>query len=403
MKRVLYVGNFDFPLGNAAGKRVYANGKILRELGFEVMFIGTRENGNIEESLELTKEEYDNFTYYHYDYPQKKSDWINYKKKFLSLANFLEDNNLISEISLVIYYGSPAVSLFNTELIKYFKNRNIKIVADCSDWLSVKTKNLLFNILKRADNYYQKAYANVKADGVIVVSSFLEKYYKEKKCITTIIPTLSPLDNVLYSESKSRNTDEITLAYAGIPFRLGEIVQDCKNMKDRIDKIIEFLFIAKQNGKKFKFNIYGFTKEQYLYSVPQQKSLIDYIGKSITFYGYVNNEAVVNGITHADFTILIRDSKRETNAGFPTKISESITLGIPVITTDTSDLNKYVRDGETGYFLDLKDEEKAYKKFSKILDLDSHKIDELKDNCLKSKTFHYSNFEESLDFFINKL
>lgn len=30
-KTVLYIGNFSFPLGNAAGKRVYANGKMLKE------------------------------------------------------------------------------------------------------------------------------------------------------------------------------------------------------------------------------------------------------------------------------------------------------------------------------------------------------------------------------------
>ncbi len=38
MKNVLYIGNFSFPFGNAAGKRVYANGKILKELGYDVNF-----------------------------------------------------------------------------------------------------------------------------------------------------------------------------------------------------------------------------------------------------------------------------------------------------------------------------------------------------------------------------
>ena len=39
-KTVLYIGNFSFPLGITAGKRVYTNGKILKELGYEVNFIG---------------------------------------------------------------------------------------------------------------------------------------------------------------------------------------------------------------------------------------------------------------------------------------------------------------------------------------------------------------------------
>jgi hypothetical protein len=36
MKTILYIGNFSFPFGNAADKRVYANGKIFKELGYKV-------------------------------------------------------------------------------------------------------------------------------------------------------------------------------------------------------------------------------------------------------------------------------------------------------------------------------------------------------------------------------
>ena len=31
MKKIIYIGNFSFPLGNAAGKRVYGNGKLFNE------------------------------------------------------------------------------------------------------------------------------------------------------------------------------------------------------------------------------------------------------------------------------------------------------------------------------------------------------------------------------------
>ena len=39
-------------------------------------------------------------------------------------------------------------------------------------------------------------------------------------------------------------------------------------------------------------------------------------------------------------------------AGFPTKVSESISLGIPVITNNTSDLKKYICNGVNGYMIE---------------------------------------------------
>ncbi|MGV8148985.1 MAG: hypothetical protein ACLKAK_10085 [Alkaliphilus sp.] len=90
-KTVLYIGNFAFPLGNAAGKRVYANGKILKELGFEVIFIGTSKEIETFQTLEETKREYDGFTHYNLPYPRRSVDWLNYKKVFSTVVAFLVD------------------------------------------------------------------------------------------------------------------------------------------------------------------------------------------------------------------------------------------------------------------------------------------------------------------------
>ena len=54
MKIALYIGNFCFPDCNAAGKRVYANGKILKELGYKVVFVGV--NKSIESISSLKKQ-----------------------------------------------------------------------------------------------------------------------------------------------------------------------------------------------------------------------------------------------------------------------------------------------------------------------------------------------------------
>lgn len=70
-KKIVYVGNFDFPFGSAAGKRVYGNGKLLRAIGYEPIFVGMSRKVDSMESLQETEKEYDGFKYYCYPYPKK--------------------------------------------------------------------------------------------------------------------------------------------------------------------------------------------------------------------------------------------------------------------------------------------------------------------------------------------
>jgi glycosyltransferase involved in cell wall biosynthesis len=65
-----------------------------------------------------------------------------------------------------------------------------------------------------------------------------------------------------------------------------------------------------------------------------------------TFYGSVNNSEVTKAYAHADFAVLLRDSDaRFAKAGFPTKVSESLWHGVPVLANYSSDLAMYLTDG----------------------------------------------------------
>ncbi len=77
---------------------------------------------------------------------------------------------------------------------------------------------------------------------------------------------------------------------------------DPTNFKDRIDKMVMLLHAAKKKNCKFIFNVYGLTKEEYLYAIPSHRKIIDELGESICFYGPIPNEEVVNKISKSDFT-----------------------------------------------------------------------------------------------------
>lgn len=401
-RTILYVGNFSFPYGNAAGQRVYANGKLLRELGYEVLFMGTNKDVGGRGQIASTGKEFDGFAYYNFPYPSGNLDWLKYRSAFGGLLGFLSAKNLTKSLCLVIYYGSPSLSLFDTELVRYCRAHKIKVVADCADWLFARTDNPLFDVVKWVDTTYQIAYANRRADGVIAISTYLADYYATHGLLTVTIPPLSLIE-CPFQESDHVVKARPVITYAGSPFRRNQQVRDCSSLKDRIDKTISLLCKARQSGCEFTFNIYGFTKEEYLQAIPSQWEYVEQLGSDIVFHGHRPNEEVTEAVANSDFTILLRDVNRGTTAGFPTKVSESISCGTPVITTKTSDLEHYVVEGKSGYFLDLTDEARAVKRLQMILALTADEVLLMKTYCRSANPFYYRKFAGILGEFVNRV
>ena len=383
---IIYIGNFDFPFGNASGKRVYGNGKLLNHLGYQVVFVGMSRELDSNIRLEAAKKEYDGFEYYNFSYPKGIKQWCSYKsilKEFIMWAEMRK-----SETAAVICYGSPRISQFIIEITKWGKKNHIKVISDCVDWLESKTGNFLFDIAKTADTYYQKAIANKRVDGVICISSFLQEYYKAAGKKTVVIP---PLSTYIPEEIENKENMTITFVYAGNAFRKAE-VKAHSALKDRVDKMMEILKLLKERGVKFILFYYGTDKENYLTAFPEQKEIISYLEDSINFCGHCSNDIVVEKIKNSDFTLLVRDKKKSTMAGFPTKISESISYGTPVITTRTSDIDSYLQDGEMAVFIDEDDLKKSAQIIEKKIRQKTY--ERMKQKCAYNTVFYYETFEK---------
>lgn len=399
MEKIIYIGNFSFPLGNAAGKRVYGNGKLLRDIGYEVIYVGLDANISRSSKLIETRSIYDGFEFYNFPYPSSYCSWLNYHKRFEEFKSFIFDRFILKEIKMIIYYGSPSISLFISKLIRFSKANRIILISDCVDWLSYKTNNLLFDLVKWFDNYYQKAYLNKRVNGLIVISKYLQNYYARYGLISIIIPPLSTLDsNNSVTIPDTLKTKEIV--YAGLPFRKNIQVRNLKNLKDRIDKMIILLYHSNKMGANFTLNLYGFTKEELLSAIPILKPYVDELGDCIKFYGQKSNLLVTEKIAQSDFVMLIRDVNRSTSAGFPTKISESIVCGTPVITNRTSDIDSYIIENKNGFFIENEINDSSIRTIVEILNLD---IRVIKREIGNYNPFSYSRYYLKVQNFINDL
>ena len=295
-KIIFYVGNFNKPEVNAAGKRVYGNALVLSSIGYYVILIGKSKDkvllGNPVSYGERIK---------FYSFPDVNV--VNTKEyiKYIEVVKRMEG---IPEI--IIRYGSPGLAIFDKVLLKHFRKQNIKIIADVVDWLTPDGRNIIFNSIKSCDTYMEKAIFNAKSDGVIAISSYLGNYYKKKVKNVVVIPPI-----VQEYKKNTANNDIVNIMYAGEPFRTGIKVKDVHKIKDRLDIAVEALYEVYRRGiGNFRFDIYGITKEQYLVAFPEHKAIIDNSSEVIYFNGKKPMAEIQAKLTRSDFSILLRDVTR---------------------------------------------------------------------------------------------
>lgn len=403
IKKILYLGNFSFPLGNAAGKRVYGNGKLLQLIGYDVIYLGVSKNVKYGEDLLKSEETFDGFKYYNMPYAQKQVDWLKIFELYKKTKEFIKSINNKNELNCVIMYGSPSLSLYNLMIYRYLKSKGITVISDCVDWLTVKTNNPIFNIVKKLDSEFQKRIINNKMDGLIVISKYLQDFYKNKNIPILVLPPLTSNNELQVSIEREQENEFIRkIVYAGQPFRKGIVIKDLNNLKDRVDKTMILLNDAKKSGCKFEFDIFGFDKEDYLNAIPSHASIVHELGNSVKFNGVLSNQEVSTKIQESDFTLLYRDYNRDSNAGFPTKISESISLGIPVITTATSDIFEILEEEKHGIEISLNLFE-AKGQLQKALKLPSSEIKRMKEFCKKENPFYFKNYHDVTVKFLKEL
>ena len=157
-------------------------------------------------------------------------------------------------------------------------------------------------------------------------------------------------------------------------------------------------------ARRIRFLILGCEKDDYLSKNHNclSRGELDY---GVQFLGRVLQDEVPAFYALADFMVLLREQTRKSNAGFPTKFSESFISGTPVIANLTSDIGDYLIDGETGFVVDEPSEEAVYGVIhNKVLNLNREEINKMKQTVATvAKKLDYHAYVEPLNAFINHL
>lgn len=365
---ILYAGAFELPDKNALAHRVLSNAKIFRELGYDVVFLG------IDKSGDTQYQTVQGFPCYARKYPEGLTEWFRYLTEIQSIKALLEKHK---QIKTVILYNYQAAAFWR--VMRLCHKRGIRVIADCADWYDAKGSSPLFYCIKMLDSFLRMRIIQPKTDGMIVISSYLQKYYHRHRhvlCLPTLVDKQEEKWEIDQTDGKKQM---LRLAYAGSPGQA----------KDRLDILTD---VVNRHEDTVELTVAGISEEEYTARYGGT------VCGNIRFLGRIPHKDSLRVVHHADFSVFIRERDKMTMAGFPTKFAESISAGTPVITTDTSDISDYLCDGVNGFLItgDIRN------RLNEILDMDISALKRMKQN-VDSNLFDYRRYIEQTKLWLEEI
>ncbi len=378
-KKVVIINTGPFPEGDAGAVRLRFVAQALVEAGFSVEVL-CRGKANDEGFIEGI-----------YYKSLKRSEGsrifrgIDYYCFLGRAKQYLRKNRDID----CIYIYNAQISVFEY-CKKLHKKRGICLVHDCVEWYSPDEfingeKNIAYKNnnkinTKTVDNSYR----------VIAISRFLQKHFTDRGIATMRLPILC--DSRLRMVPK-QSSEKLTLFYAGVPFR-----------KDYVGNVLKAaLLLTPEEREQLRVILVGTTKGYLIHHSDIPEEVIEASKDFLEIYPRMPRQEVLQHMEMADFTILPRDaSRRYAQAGFPSKVVESLANATPVLCNYSSDLELYLQDGENALIAKDHTPEELAKTIHRAIKLTASEKIEMSKNALKSAAdyFDYRLYINELKSFI---
>ena len=382
LMRIAYVGSLISNLHHSSTLRVCGIAKALALGGAEIFVSSAGENLLLNEQLK---------THNIHVYPTKPSDFTipHRLRNLLMMDTSYVIPNWIKKINpdgILVYHAGFADLV---QLLILSRKMRIPLVIDAVDWYEPSHfPGGKYSRLALQSEFAMR-YLAPKVTSAIVVSRFLQNYFQTKN-----IPTLRV--QPLFSQTHERpaqfcdENHKLNLCYAGNPIP-----------NDKFITILQAIL----NQRDIEFHVIGLTLDEVVafmdahgLKMPDSNSTI-----KITAYGKMKNRDAIQIIAACDFTMLIRDIGRFSIAGFPSSVSESLSLGTPIIGNLTSDLGEFLSDGENAMITptaEVADLDDAIKR-ALLLSIEERALMKKKTKQ-SAQRFDYKNFAEPLADFMQQ-
>lgn len=376
MKKILFVTDLSFP-GSAMASRLLAFVKLFYCLGYDIHLIAGKsdelESGEIYQGEDFTYE----------IVSSKRSD---------RMMSYFGNENLIKAVDRYVsenevdYIFSTSLNALYRKLLKLCKQKNIKLILEQCEWYDPSSFGM-----GKYDIRYRRFKTNIKkyycqADYVISISRLLNDYYNGSGVKSIRIPSI--IDVMNKPKKYNVHNEKIKLVFTG----------NTSNSKELIVPVLEAL---REYKDRIELHIYGSSMNGLRKHV-NSDVLIDGLNNSLFVHGVIKQEEVEKVLLNSDYQIFIRPKRRSSDAGFPTKLCESMSVGTPCITNDTGDISLVLKDGKNGFMVKGNDVKAVKEAFEKIVKLDKDSYRQMRIMARRDAEsfFDYRNYLKDVEEFL---
>lgn len=330
MKRIIYLTSSLFPEGQAYSTRIVGFIKMFESLGISVHVIA--DNTKCDNVIRGTK------------YPFLSSTYEIIGKSGRIYRFLFNKRCAVDALKKAISQDHIDAVISNADSDRFKEYRkictayNIPLYLEICEWLDITS----FKLRRLDYRYYRmnrmicNEYKN--ADGIIAISNLLKEHFTKQGVNTIRIPTVIDVSNIPHDDKRDKS--KFVLVHIGTA-----VVH-----KEKFRNIM--LAITNINSNiPIEYRIYGSSYETVLANIGGDENLLHKMGDRLKIMGIIPHKDVYNAYHEADFSIFIRDNKLSSNAGFPTKLAESMAAGVPVISNDTGDVGLYLHTEKSGYLI----------------------------------------------------
>jgi len=334
MAIVIFGDLFTFPDGNAATNRVftYARGFVEQGINPYIVCFG---NEYIEELEGLIN----GVRFYHPLGQKKRNKYFVIRrwhklKKFFSAFLILKEINKKDKITGIICY----TQLLQTQSYAFILSRmfKTKMVLEVSEHPLREYQRFL---LKRIQGKVRVRFETRLSDGIICISQYLIDFYLKTGVPVKrlfLVPSTVDTERFQISERSMLNFEYIL--YCG----------HLNIRKDGVDILIKSFAQVSDKFPEIKLVLIGTGSPDEETLLKKLVSILNFEDR-VYFLGQITRTEVPNYLKNAKVLALSRPPSIVADAGFPSKLTEYLAAGKPVIVTKVGEIPNYLTDGKNAF------------------------------------------------------
>ena len=337
--KVLLIGHVDYTIDNAAQLRCLEVAKALMTLGHEVTVYD-----GLNFSIPVNTLKWSDVRFVHPEYPKGRIEAF-VRRVGVGLALFWQKIS-IEKFDVIYCYGSELS--WQIAGWRLARRMGARLLVDITELYGFEEMTTSFSKCRSLIGTWIGilGVTPLFADCIAVPSRRFARLMRRLHSNVFLLPPFfSRIDleeEPDVPEDCSKN-HFLRLVYAGSP-----------GGKEQLFLIVQALaLVPKRGGYAIQFDLAGLSQEETasVIRAAGAQSLLQRSDILIRGLGRIQVERARLLVSRADFLIVIRKQSRRVNFGFPSKVAESFSLGVPVISNCYSDIPRYVCSYHNGMLI----------------------------------------------------